>query len=111
MSSKKIIQEQLPILFFECDPNDQAQFRGFVELFVFLANKYVFYFFDNFGNLILESASLDNALSILNYLQNIKSGSSTLTLHYVDVLAVNMEKHQVITQSALRLYKNEYNLH
>jgi FkbM family methyltransferase len=111
LSSKKIIEEQLPILFFECDPNDQAQFRGFVELFLYLANKYVFYFFDNFGNLLLENAPLDNALSLLNYLKNIKSGSATLTLHYFDVLAINSEKHQVITQSALRLYKTEYNLH
>lgn len=108
LSSKKIIQKQKPILFWENLIEHEFQMKGFDELYSFLSdNGYNnIYVFDNFGNIIVQSSSFDTLIDLNEYLYSQLKFNCHRTFHYTDILAATIQDKDVV-ESAIAEFKNE----
>jgi FkbM family methyltransferase len=106
LSAKQTIKSVEPVLFWENEVNTSAQLEGFARFYQLLEeNHYEFiYVFDNFGNLLLEGATVKNLVSLNNYLVSILFNGQTRTFYYVDIMAVT-KKHWPAVNNAICAYK------
>jgi FkbM family methyltransferase len=106
ISAKETIKSSEPVLFWENEVNTSAQLEGFARLYQLLEeNHYEFiYVFDNFGNLLLEGATVKNLVSLNNYLVSMRSNGQTRTFYYVDILATT-KKNWPAVNDAICVYK------
>ena len=77
-SAGALLAEPLPLLFFECQFADQAQRRGYDDLFARLAaNGYADWtLFDNFGNPLLRTDRLGDVAQLLDYVARQHRGAA-----------------------------------
>ncbi|MGG9970615.1 FkbM family methyltransferase [Ferruginibacter sp. SUN002] len=108
-SAQKILSASEPILYWENEIAENFQYKGFDELYVFLAKHgycYI-YVFDNFGNLITEEHDFETLKNINTYIYSMKKNECTRTIYYVDVLAVT-KKNYLVVKNAIDTYKTEW---
>lgn len=88
-SAEGSIQESHPLIFFECQFEDDNQRSGYVRTISRLqaAGYSEWVVFDNFGEVVLKSSGIDSVLQLLNYLWRLNIGRSTRTVYYFDILA------------------------
>ena len=106
-SSEKILAKSHPILFWENEISNDMQFEEFSKLYDFLeeAGYSNLYFFDNFGNLLVEKSDYRTLKDINTYLFNMKKYNATRTFYYTDILA-STEERRLTIESAIADYKN-----
>src|SRR5262249_27036811 len=88
-SAEKTLTKDRPILYFECQYQDENQRQCYVTTLTKLTELGYkrFWVFDNFGGLILQTDSLDVLRQLIDYVwwQNVEK--STRTIYYYDFLA------------------------
>jgi len=87
-SAEALIREQKPLVFFECYVENARQRAGFKNtLGTLQANGYSDWaIFDNYGELMLRTTSVEQIEQLLDYCWNVTNGRSTRTLNYFDIL-------------------------
>jgi FkbM family methyltransferase len=87
-SASLLLQNKLPILFFECQHDDISQKEKYKMLIHHLAelgyNSWTV--FDNFGALLLRNCDKDAILDLINYVWRQNAGTSRRTFYYLDIL-------------------------
>jgi FkbM family methyltransferase len=88
-SAERILATDAPLVFFECQWDHQHQCEGYMRTLRHMQSLgYVSWsLFDNFGELVLHSTSLDSVFQLLDYVWRQNLGVSTRTIFYFDVLA------------------------
>lgn len=88
-SSRKLLIEQQPIIFFECQIDFEYQKKGFETTISDL--KYLGYvnwtIFDNFGEVILRTADIEQIYYLIKYAWQQRNMQTTRTIYYYDILA------------------------
>lgn len=89
LSAKALIQKHHPVLFWENEVHGALQLEGFSRLYEMLAAEGYnsICVFDNYGNLLLEDATIKNLVSLNSYLNSMRNLQQTRTFYYVDILA------------------------
>lgn len=108
LSGKEIIEQHLPILYWENVVESDQQLSGYRNLYKAL-NELGYskvYVFDNFGNLLLSSDTFDSLYSICQYTYTIKSGGDKSTFGYTDTLAVSTKDEEWIDE-IIESYKSQ----
>ncbi len=110
-SASNLIGNSKPILFWENQIFEQFQNDEFKKIYSFLSKKgySIFYVFDNFGNLMLENANINNLSNLSDYISNMEIKKNTRTLYYVDILACQKKDHPTVEKSILD-FKKKFNL-
>lgn len=106
LSSKQIISNQKPILFWENLIEHDFQLEGFNKLYSFLSDigYDIVYLFDNFGNIITYTNSFDALIGINDYLFSQLKFNSPRTFYYTDVLAATQES-SIAIENAIKEFK------
>ncbi len=88
-SAPLLLERQRPLLFFECQIDDEAQRQGFQELLPWLqAVGYTRWAaFDNFGEVMLANTEPGQIAQLLDYIWQQTRQRSTRTVYYLDLLA------------------------
>jgi len=96
-----------PYLFFECLNEGESQHfeykKSIAELFSLGYDKFTI--FDNFGQYIFTSSSVDEVTSLLDYIYLQNTGKGTRTFHYIDILAYSVER-----ETEVRKILNDYRM-
>lgn len=104
-SAETILISEFPILYFECDIYQEAQKSGFRQVIEKLwrigYKRWVI--FDNFGDVLIRDASIDQVLWSIEYLWRQNTNKSTRTIYYFDFLAV-AEKDRDLVDTVLDGY-------
>lgn len=109
MSAEKIIKRDLPILFWENQMGNESQMQGYESLYAML-ESYGYdqlYFFDNFGNLVLELSGYDVLKQLNEYIFTTKKFGCTYTIRFTDVLASTKKNAQLLSE-VIDEYKREW---
>jgi FkbM family methyltransferase len=87
-SAENVIQNQAPLLFFECYVSTEDQLNGFKRTLQSLADKRYEHWlvFDNFGELVLRTREVEHVRQLIDYCWRQTQGRSTRTINYLDVL-------------------------
>ena len=87
-SAASTIATHTPLVFFECQYDNDAQRAGFSStLRSFVQRQYAnFWLFDNFGNPLLGTRDLATVEQVLDYVSRENRKKSTRTFYYVDIL-------------------------
>jgi len=87
-SATRILQNDAPLVFFECQYENDAQKAGFEALFPLLqAQGYTDWtLFDNFGEVMVRTGDLKTIASMLQYVWRQNMHGATRTIYYYDVL-------------------------
>ena len=84
--------EQKPMLYFEADYQTELQLELYKKLIYDLTMKGYskFFLFDNFGALVgrVEHDQTDHIDNLFDYIWTLKQKRSTMTIYYLDILAV-----------------------
>jgi hypothetical protein len=84
-SGLEIIKEAKPVIFFECDPQDETAFSAYQSTFLKLShlgyNK--FYIFDNYGEYVCRLNEVSALVDFMGYCYK----QTQRTIHYIDVVA------------------------
>jgi FkbM family methyltransferase len=88
-SSRGLLNEQQPMIFFECQIDFEYQKKGFETTISDL--KYLGYvnwtIFDNFGEMILRTADIEQIHYLIKYAWQQQNMQTTRTIYYYDILA------------------------
>jgi hypothetical protein len=107
-SSRGLLIEQQPIIFFECQTDFEYQKEDFETtiLDLSLMGYDNWTIFDNFGALLLSTRDIQQIYCLMEYvwLQNIKK--ATRTIYYFDILA-STDKHIPLLETILNDYSHE----
>jgi FkbM family methyltransferase len=105
LSAEKLIKDDRPVLYFECDVHESHQVEGYKKLLSILETSGYnqFAIFDNYGAMIAVVSDSAVVFDMICYSFNLNRLKSMRTLHYVDVLAFN--KTNVFVTEALNEYK------
>lgn len=109
LSAQELIKKQQPVLFWENQIDNEAQSKGYEQLYDFLEQngyKYL-YLFDNFGNLMVEKTDYSVLKNINSYIYSMKTAQCTRTIYYTDVLAITEHEQERINQ-VIAEYKKEW---
>lgn len=111
LSASKTIENQKPLLFWENEVCNESQAKGYHVLYDFLKKQCYssVFVFDNFGNLMLENASIDILLSLNSYILSMNKGVSARTIFYTDILAVTEDKIEIV-ENAIKDFKYTFQL-
>lgn len=106
LSAKSLIEKDHPILYWENEIQGPVQLHGFLLLYEMLQQEGYdhIHVFDNFGNLLLEGATVRDLVSLNEYLHSMRSFNQTRTFYYVDILATT-NSHVSVVNAALEEYK------
>lgn len=93
-----LIQKYKPMLYFECQYEDEHQRAGYLHTITQLtALGYSDWtVFDNFGAKMLRTENVEIVLQMLNYVWNQNIKNSTRTIYYLDILVVQKSKSELI---------------
>jgi FkbM family methyltransferase len=97
-SSENFIREHKPIIFFECHCEFEYQKIGYERSLKSLENMGYcdWTVFDNFGEIIVRTRSLDTVIQLLQYVWNQNTGNATRTIYYYDVLVIQDSDAELI---------------
>ena len=109
-SAASLLTDPLPLLFFECQFDDIQQRTGYDTLFVDLQNKgYVeFAIFDNFGNHLISTSSLEQLGQAFDYIGRQNQGQATRTIYYYDILTYGENDIGLVTDVLARYNKVDF---
>lgn len=89
-SSMSVVEKHKSIVFFECQFDFEYQKEGYVR--TLRSMEEVGYcdwtVFDNFGEVVVRTGSVDVVLQLMNYVWKQNTGKTTRTINYYDILAV-----------------------
>lgn len=107
-SAEEILTSNAPILYFECDIYQEEQNYGYRELVDKLGHLgYARWaIFDNFGDVLVRDASIDQVLWLIEYLWRQNTNKSTRTIYYFDLLAAT-EKDRGLVDEAVDSYVSQ----
>ena len=110
-SASKTIEQNKPILFFECEPSTAEQSCGFKATIdsLVLQGYSEWAVFDNFGGLVARGLRPNDILQLIDYLGRQNAGRSTRAIFYFDILAATIEDSLAVNSaldSFLRLEPN-----
>lgn len=102
-SARAVIAADEPLLFFECQPLDEAQREGFGALLPRLeaAGYRHWAVFDNFGQVMLRTPAAAVVDQLVGYAWRQARPGATRTVYYVDVLAAT-DRHAAAMAAALQ---------
>jgi len=102
-SGLEIIKDAQPIIFFECDPQDDEAFSAYQSTFEKLNNLGYnhFYIFDNYGEYVCSLNKVSTLVDFMRYCYV----QAQRTIHYIDVVAC-VATDAALVESAI----NEFNL-
>ena len=109
LSAEKIIERDQPILFWENQMENEDQMRGYEALYKKL-QSYGYdrlYFFDNFGNLVLELSDYATLKQLNEYIYTTRKYGCTYTIRFTDVLAATSKSAQKL-EKVIEEYKKEW---
>lgn len=102
-SADKILTEQSPVIYFECDARNTEQINQYHAVLDFLHTKNYIYWiaFDNFGLPILTTDNPDTIkqLTYYTYINNQKKLANTF--HYCDILACKAPQKESVEKSLI----------
>lgn len=100
-SAKNTLDKYSPIVFFECEYSDLSQMTSFKKTISSMNDiGYThWWLFDNFGNLTLNTKSINEVSSLIDYVWRQNSGVSTRTIWYFDVLACKEDDELFLTKA------------
>lgn len=88
-SAMEVIKNHKPILFFECDCDNEIQLQNYIKTTIDLEKigyvKWVI--FDNFGEVVLKTNNVKDLHQLLAYVNRQNNKRSTRTIWYFDILA------------------------
>jgi FkbM family methyltransferase len=89
-SSLAVIRRNKPLIYFECQFDHDYQRAGYEKTLLALESEGYrdWTLFDNFGDVILRTRSMDVVIQLMNYIWRQNTGKSARTIYYYDVLAV-----------------------
>lgn len=101
-SGLEIIKETKPMIFFECDPQDDKDFSSYQSTFksLFSLGYSRFYIFDNYGEYILSLQELNGLVDFMRYCFK----QTKRTIFYIDIMA-SIPVDAPLIEAAI----NEYN--
>jgi FkbM family methyltransferase len=104
-SAEKSISGSNCLLYFECQYENEDQFKGYKRCFnrIGALGYDRFALFDNFGGLVAGSVAKDMVFDLMNYVRRQNNGASVRTIHYFDVLAYK-PAHNSLVSAVLRDY-------
>jgi FkbM family methyltransferase len=107
-SAEELLRRDAPILFFECYFGSDAQRQSYKKtLHSLQAAKYDdWVVFDNYGDVMLRTRDVAQIEQLFEYCWRQKSGRSTRTIAYFDVLCAT-ERHASIVESAVSGYLSQ----
>ncbi len=92
LRSCDVVLGQSPMLFFECQVDTRAQYRGYLRMLTWLAQEkgyQAFFLFDNFGQYVMHHRRPSGLREMLDYVaRQTLQAKKTRTIYYIDVLAV-----------------------
>lgn len=88
-SAEHVLERDHPLLYFECQCEDETQRDRFEETLEKLIEQGYehLWFFDNFGEVVLRTNAFDVAVQLIDYVWRQNMGAATRTIYYYDVLA------------------------
>ena len=94
-SGKKIIGENFPFLYFECQVDNIEQKAHYSDLFLHLKNNEYSWFvlFDNFGQVLVRTDNINIIENLLDYTWSQTLECTTRTIFYYDVLAYTAKEY------------------
>lgn len=101
-SSLAIVARDQPLLFFECQLDQEFQKRGYERTLrsLFDIGYTCWTVFDNFGEILLNAPSAETLLELLDYLWRQNMGRSTRTINYFDLLAYPESRKPLARQAS-----------
>jgi hypothetical protein len=92
-SGFRTIRAARPVLFFECQCDDQVQLGAYRETLKMLEEMgYTSWTaFDNYGGVVLCDVTRSKVDQLLTYVWNQRAASATRTIYYLDILAGTTE--------------------
>jgi hypothetical protein len=99
-SAMLLVERDKPIIFFECDFSTDTQRVGFEDVFSALESRGYsdWALFDNFGQLMLRTDTIETLKQLMNYIWQQKQGNATRTIYYFDVLASHLRDRSFVTR-------------
>jgi FkbM family methyltransferase len=99
-SATRLLRRFKPLVFFECQIDEEAQRKGYRATFRSLAAAGYsdWTLFDNFGEIVIRTVDLDAVEQLLDYVWQQTAGRSTRTIYYFDVLAAQAQDAALIGQ-------------
>jgi FkbM family methyltransferase len=103
-SAEALLPQQKPLLFFECDFRQQFQKDGYIATIRWLSQLGYcdWSLFDNFGELVLRTASTETVLQLFEYVWKQHQGRTTRTIFYYDLLAATPADEALVTSVLAR---------
>lgn len=97
-SSASVIQKHKPIIFFEFQYDFEYQKNGYEKTLYSLESEGYcdWTIFDNFGEVVVRTKSLDVVIQLMRYVWNQNIGRATRTIYYYDVLVVQKKDSDLI---------------
>ena len=88
-SSLKTIEQHKPLIFFECEYEQEYQKINFKSIIKKLQSLGYFHWtiFDNYGEIIITTQNLSTIYSLMEYVWRQNLGKTTRTIYYFDLLA------------------------
>jgi hypothetical protein len=111
VSGRRTIAEHQPVLFWENEIFSVSNLEEYMQVYGLLVdlgyNNYTL--FDNFGNIMLETADRKILRDMARYVAGLNAGLSTRTIYYVDVLA-SADRHHELHSRAVESYRKLFDL-
>lgn len=110
-SGRQTITEHQPLLFWENEIASSTALKYYCNVYEFLQQVgYDWYtIFDNFGNIMFETNSIETVCEISVYIATLNAGISTRTIYYTDILA-STQRHRALHSAAVAAYRMSYNI-
>lgn len=99
-SASATLEDSKPLLFFECQVDNETQKNGYKKTIseLFLKGYSTWVVFDNFGNTMVKLHDPRQLEQIIEYVWRQNIGKSTRTIYYVDLLACVSEDEKFVVQ-------------
>jgi FkbM family methyltransferase len=98
-SAEDTIKKNNPILFFECQCDNENQKKNYfdaIEKLISMGYRN-YWIFDNFGELLLHSVELENIKMLVEYVWRQRQFSSKRTIYYFDILCCTNDNINLVT--------------
>jgi FkbM family methyltransferase len=97
-SASSLLADKTPMVFFECQYDDEEQMKKYKLLINSLARLGYksWTVFDNFGGVLLRDCATVNIHGLIDYVWHQNTGRSRRTIHYLDILAATDDDISVV---------------
>lgn len=110
-SGRRTIAEHQPVLFWENEISSVNNLKEYLQAYSLLEDLgYTNYtVFDNFGNIMFETADRKVLCDMARYIAILNAGLSTRTIYYADILA-SADRHRDLHSGAVESYQKLFDL-